>query len=329
VLPRPILTVLAALAAFLLALPALADGTAPTPEEIAAARPLARDGLQLARAGNCAEAIPKLQRARELYEAPVVPAVALGQCLIEAGKLVAGTEILQVVKRQNLGPNAEKLNVDAKARAVKLLDQAVPRIGSLTINLSPQPDADVTVTIDGQLVSKSLLGIPRPTDPGDHTVEASGPGFQPTARAVTLLDGQARSITLLMTPASSGPVVAPVVAPKHARSSPVPGGILVGVGGAGLIVSGVTGLLALSKLTAVKNECPQNACPPSAAGDVSTLKTLSWVSTISLAAGVVSLGAGVTLLVVGRSSDKPGADKPKASLRITPGVGSVLASGEF
>src|SRR5271155_3015531 len=85
---RPLLAVLALPLVAFAATDASADNKNPSPEEIAAARDLDREGVKLARTGNCADAVPKLERARELYEAPVIPAVALGDCLIRLGKIV-------------------------------------------------------------------------------------------------------------------------------------------------------------------------------------------------------------------------------------------------
>ena len=62
--------------------------------ETAAARSLAVDGLKLAQANNCAEAVPKLERAEKLYHSTVV-ASRLGECLVSVGRLVEGTEILR------------------------------------------------------------------------------------------------------------------------------------------------------------------------------------------------------------------------------------------
>ena len=66
--------------------------------ETAAARSLAVEGLRLAQANNCAEAVPKLEKAEKLYHSAVV-AIRLGECYVSLGRLVEGTEILRKVLR--------------------------------------------------------------------------------------------------------------------------------------------------------------------------------------------------------------------------------------
>src|SRR5437868_14590708 len=67
--------------------------------ETAAARSLAVEGLRLAQANNCAEAVPKLERAEKLYHSSVV-SIRLGECYVSVGRLVEGTELLRKALRE-------------------------------------------------------------------------------------------------------------------------------------------------------------------------------------------------------------------------------------
>src|SRR6478736_303751 len=67
--------------------------------ETATARALAVDGLKLAQANNCADAVPKLERAEKLYHSTMV-ATRLGECYVSVGRLVEGTEILRKALRE-------------------------------------------------------------------------------------------------------------------------------------------------------------------------------------------------------------------------------------
>ena len=69
--------------------------------ETAAARGLAVDGLKLAQAGKCEEAIPKLEHAEKLHHSAIVLS-RLGECQVTVGKLVEGTEMLRKVLREPL-----------------------------------------------------------------------------------------------------------------------------------------------------------------------------------------------------------------------------------
>src|SRR3954469_3008571 len=75
--------------------------------DMAAARALGTDGIKLANRGKCAEAIEKLDRAEKLYHAPTT-LERLGECHVEIGKLVLGTEELRRVVREQLATDAPK-----------------------------------------------------------------------------------------------------------------------------------------------------------------------------------------------------------------------------
>ena len=79
-----------------LSLVGLAHAEEDSATETAAARTLAVDGLKLAQAGKCEEAIPKLERAEKLHHSAIVLS-RLGECHVSEGKLVEGTEMLRKV----------------------------------------------------------------------------------------------------------------------------------------------------------------------------------------------------------------------------------------
>src|SRR5262245_6301690 len=82
-----------------------ASASADDAADTATARALGVEGVTLADAGRCSEAIDKLARAERLHHAPTT-ATRLGECEIEVGKLVAGSERLQRVVREPLAGNA-------------------------------------------------------------------------------------------------------------------------------------------------------------------------------------------------------------------------------
>src|SRR5882757_7658623 len=140
--------------------------------ETAAARSLAVDGLKLADAGKCADAIDKLSRAEKLHHAPIVLG-RLGECQITQGKMVDGTENLRKVLREALPPNPSAALVKARERAQSALDAAKPKIAFLTIAVKGVASSAATITVDGQAVSSALLDTERPSDPGEHVIEAA------------------------------------------------------------------------------------------------------------------------------------------------------------
>src|SRR6188768_1371879 len=149
-----------------LGLPSRASAQDNQAENIAAARSLGIEGVRLAEAGKCTEAIEKLSRAESLYHAPTILG-RLGECQVNVGQIVMGTENLNRVVREQLAPNAPKPFKDAQERAKGVLSAALPRIARLTIRVEPA-DAKPQVSVGAVVLPPALIGVERPTDPGTH-----------------------------------------------------------------------------------------------------------------------------------------------------------------
>jgi hypothetical protein len=287
-------------------------------ENIAAARALGIQGVQLADDGKCAEAIPPLERAEALYHAPSILG-RLGECQVAVGQLVLGTENLNRTVREPLSPNAPQAFRDAQARAQKVLDAALPRIARLVIRVTPEVP-DVKVLVGKAEVPSALLGAERPTDPGTHQVTATAPGYLQAQSYVTLTEGgrQELTLSLVQDPNPVAPNAAPAAAPAPTQtqgpiSQPPPAPeskpktaayVLLGVGAAGLATGAVTGFMALSK----KNDldCPDKECPPGKEQDnLDSAKSLALVSTIGFGVGLAGAVVGTILLVSGGKSESP------------------------
>jgi hypothetical protein len=336
-------SVLGALLCAALARPALAQDAQA--ENIAAARSLGIQGVQLAEAGKCSEAIEKLSRAEALYHAPTILG-RLGECQVNVGQIVLGTENLNRVVREQLPANAPAAFRDAQDRARRVLGPALARIGRLTVEVEPK-EAQATVTVSGAAVPKALFGVERPTDPGTHEVVANAPGYFPAKTSVELAEGGKQTVTLRLTPdpSAAAPPVAPtpvVVQPEPTHDTRPPeqaqhgGGnktlafVLLGVGGAGIVTGSVTGLLALGKKGEL--DCPEKQCSGAAADDLDSANTMALVSTIGFAVGIPAAAVGTVLLVMGSSgSEKSGVKAKEKRFAATPyvGVGSVGVTGKF
>lgn len=298
-----------------------ADDAADT----AAARRLGGDGLNLADAGNCQQAIEKLRRAEELHHAPTT-AARLGECEIEVGRLVAGTERLQRLLREPLPVDAPAPFVEAETRARSVLEAARPRIGTMRIGVKAQPGTKFQVTVDGEPLSDALLGYDRPSDPGHHSVEAGGPGLLTVTRDLSLGDGEAANVSLELLPDPAA-----VVPEKHAfTASPrqnavahpgpnVAAIVALSVGGLGLATGIATGLATAFDSADLSKSCNTNkACPSNKESELSSAKTLATVSTVGFGVAGAGLGAGLVLLLVRRHD----AEVPSEA-RLRPVVGPL------
>jgi hypothetical protein len=313
---------LAALCAPLLAVDAAAqdDGDAA---ETAAARTLAVEGVKLADAGRCEEAIDKLAKAEKLHHAPVVLG-RLGECQVAQGKLVEGTENLRKVLREPLAADAAPVVVRARERAAAVLERSKVRIAGLNITVKgPRGNAEVAVSVDGQPMNVALLDAERPTDPGEHVVEASAPGFSSASARVSVAPGERQSLVLTLEPdpkarAAASAAAAPEASPSapennglFTRVSPLaePGAaaqpnpaapaernltkayVAWGAGGAAVVTGSIFGLLAFQGKSQLDKQCPSKQCPDSSADKLSSARRDSTVATVLMAVG----GAGIAL----------------------------------
>jgi hypothetical protein len=320
----------------------------PSPEDVAAARELGTQGVKLAQSGDCKSAIPKLQAAEKLFHAPTT-AEQLGECQINVGRLVAGTETLNRVVHESLPANAPAPFIAAQQRAQTTLTATMPKIAQLKIHVDGAPADQVTVTVDDEKVPSVLFDSNRPTDPGTHTVKATAAGFADASQSVQLAPGGNGSVSLTMTPApGAAPVPAAVPGPTPANPPPAPPTapppeasssghskvlpvVLLAVGGAGLVVGGAFGVLALGTKSTLDGACVNKTCPSSQQSNINSLGTQATVSSVGFGVGVVAAALGAYFLFTSGGSSDSKAAAPASALEVKPwvGLGSAGLGGTF
>jgi hypothetical protein len=319
--------------------------------DTAAARTLAVEGLKLADAGQCGEAIDKLARAEKLHHAPIVLG-RLGECQIAEGKIVDGTEALRRLLREPLPPNPSPALLRAREHAQAALDGAKPKIAKLNISVKG-PGEGISVTVDGQAVPGLLLDHDRPTDPGQHVVEATAPGYLKATQQVSVGPGEMQAVALELEPDPNAPKTSGPTAEATAPGARPPGSqptqpslgaapatrraapnrtaayVTWGAGAAALAAGSILGLVALRDKNDLDDRCTNNVCPPDARSQLDLAKTAGTVSTVLF--GVA--GAGLVLGTVFYFTAGPSstAETPQASFRTRAwvGVGSVGLDGKF
>jgi len=329
--------------------------------EIAAARTLAVDGLKLAQAGKCDEAIPKLERSEKLHHSAIVLS-RLGECQVGAGKLVEGTEMLRKVLREPLPANPSPALSKAYERAQTVLDAAKPRIAGLTVSVAVPQGAELRLTVDGLVVANTLIDTELPADPGDHVIEASAPGYLKATSRVTLGSADKKTVSLKLevdpnapaaTPVGAGsesnvapvaPIAATQVAapaaappePQQKSGNKVPAYISWGVGLAGVGVGTAFGVMAMKDKQNLDGQCPNNSCPSSSGDSVDSAKQKGNISTIAFAVGGAGLVLGtVFYFTLGKSSSETHAGTPARGFaglqrgRAMIGPGSVQLAADF
>ena len=221
------------------------------------------------------------------------------------------------------------------------LEKRIPR---LTIRLQAGAPASARVFRDEEELKAASLGVALPVDPGKHVVLVKV-GAAEARFPVTAVENQ-NSELLAVAPSENAaapvkPEPAAVVKPAEPASPPVDkppaaaggdhrtlGWALLGAGGVGLAVGGVTGVLALSSAGKVKDSCGPNyaTCDSASVDNASTGKTMATVSTIAFIGGAALLGAGLYFVI--SSSPRTTASAP-ARLGVSVGPASAAFSGTF
>lgn len=309
-------------------------------EKTAAARALALEGVALAEAGDCNGAIDRFSRAEQLFHAPTI-LLGLGECQCKVGRLVEGTENLNRVARENLGPNPPKAFSDAQEKARQLHAAYLPKVGKLTLKVQSPSDAPFVLSVDGAEVPAALVGVARPIDPGTHEVRAEGQAYQPATQTVTVGEGQAQELTLVL---ELLPEAAPVAPPPPVDTPPpppppapepnlVPAYIAFGVGAVGIGVGSYFGLSAMSAQSDLDETCRDRACPESASGEIDSMQSDATIATVGFGVGLVGIAAGAYLWLTaepGGTSGSGSTPRPEGiAVRAFLGPTSAAIAGEF
>ena len=322
--------------------------------ETAAARTLAVDGVKLAQAEQCGEAIEKLDRAEKLKHSPIVLRY-LGECQIKVGRWVEGSESLRKLLREPLPEGATPALEQAYDSATATLRDVKPRIPSMKITVNAPHEAELKLRVDGKDTPSSVIGVALPADPGDHSIEVTAPGFLKASSQLRLAPSGTATVALELRRDPSAPVAAkaavvaasPAAAPLPAappeETAPPPHGsrtgralayVSYGVAAVGLGVGIAFGTSASHDEQALRTTCPNHVCPPDQQGALDFAKTKGTISTIgfALAGGSAALGT-ILLFTSADPSPKKNAALPKRTASFKPhaaiGFGNVTVGADF
>jgi hypothetical protein len=293
---------------------------------VSSAREVAKQGLLAYDAGRYDQAVEMLNKA---YQVVHVPTLALGiaRAYAKLGKLVAASEMYLEASRIPKDPSWMATQDDAVRDALKERSELLPRIPRLKILVDGARADDVELTVDGTKMPAALIGSEQLLDPGEHKLEAHR-GKQVVTRAVTLGESERREETLLFAgadtaaelPASpkGSAITEPNSPPGSNRDAPhdarrkgstqrLMGWLGVGVGGATLAFGSVTGILALSKRSSLRDtgNCSSDVrhCSQVLSSDVDSFNTYRDLSTVGFVVGGVLAATGVTLLLTAPKSE--------------------------
>jgi hypothetical protein len=314
--------------------PARAFAENPDEATRTAARALGNAGVDAYQANDFTTATDKLEKAYALVRAPSL-GLWSGRALVKVGKWVEAADRFLEVTSLQVPTGDYAVQKQAQSDAAAELQALRPRIPALVVKVEGAALADCSFTVDGQPVASTLLAEGRLVNPGSHVVEAHRGGDQARAE-ISAAEGERKTVVLAF---NASPAVAPVaVTPVAANSNPASppkaetssasstqrtwAWIALGVGGAGVIVGGISGLVALGKKSDLDGNphCQNNRCAPSESDAVDSYNSLRTVSSIGLFAGAGVAAVGAVLLVTAPSG---------ASAQAFVGPRSVGVRGNF
>jgi tetratricopeptide (TPR) repeat protein len=298
-----------------LASPASAQTQEIDPAVIATARELAISGVKLAQEGQCAEALPKLERAEKLHHSQIV-LTRLGDCYIKLGQLTAGIESLRAVLREPLTESASETLRQAYAEAGTLVEANKQKLAKLTIKVTGvESSTPIDLTIDNKPMPSALLDAAHVSDPGEHTITVAAAGYLPKTRKVSLSPGGEESVLLKLevdpeaqaalqraqleataSPANVAPTTVVTQADDGASSSSRwPAYVTWGASAVALGVGVGFGFAALENKQGLEERCPNKICPAEASDLLETSRTNATISTIGYGVGLTGLAVGALL----------------------------------
>jgi hypothetical protein len=308
------------------AAPALAD---PTAAEKETARNLMDEGHALRDdKKDPKDALERFRAADQIMHVPIT-GYEVAATQVQLGRLVEARETLAHVLATPAKKGEPPPFRQARAKAQQLDDSLAARIPTLVITIHG-PAQGATVTIDGAAVPASLIGLPSRANPGHHAITVATATMQGHAE-IDLGEGDKKEVAVELAPkpveheAVATPEPPPKPPPEH-HGARTAGLVLLGVGAAGLVAGGVTGVLTFTTQSDLQTKCPNHVCGPASHDELTMANTLATVSTVSFIAGGVLEAIGLVTFLVG----KPKA-APQTGLRVVPffGPGSAGLRGTF
>lgn len=300
-----------------------------TAQDIASARQLYNEGIDLRDKGDLKAALEKFKAAHALGNTPIT-GIELCRTHSALKQPVEAREACLAVGRIPALAEETPRSKDARSDAARLAEAERPKIGALRLKITGVPVGfQPTVTVDGVAVPAAALTEPRAVNPGIHAISAKV-GTGPETRAtLETSEGETRDLELAVAPPPPGepppttPGTTPVQQPPpekkntFATASFVIAGIAGGIGA-------VAGLVAISNESDLSKNCTNKICGPEYHDKLDSAESWGTASTTFFVIGGIALGAGIVSSLAGGSSSTK-----KASVTPMIGVGGGGLRGSF
>ena len=288
-------------AVLLLALAGPSAARADEKAAVDAARTAFNEASALAARGQWNAACDLYARSLSLHPAPLTR-YSLGVAQREAGRLVAARASFDAFVAEPVSSTTQVYVEPARSAIAELGG----RVATITLVLVPGTLPGTEVTVDGVAVPRGSLAGRRAVDPGLHAIVARAPGRLESRAHVTLPEGGAATLTLILAPLPQSAPGAPIEAPSTSAFGPLaaaPAGrqapwptvlpvVLLAAGGAALaggVALGLVGLADARGAGSATGPAADDARAKGLAGDVIA------------GTGIAAATVGLVLLLVQRT----------------------------
>jgi hypothetical protein len=234
--------------------------------------------------------------------------------------VLEGRALLLDVTHMAKKPGESEKAQEARDEAADLAEKSRAKLASLTV------ETDATdVTIDDVPIPKDAARAPRVLDPGHHVVVVRTQGKIGRAE-VDLAPGEQHQIHV---DADRDEHPKPPTVEKTVFRPRAPFWVSLAVTGGGIVVGVAAGIPALAIASGLSSECPGKRCPPMAYGDLDATLALGWVSTVGFAVAGAGAVASLITLALSMHREQVETAPPQTSLRLEPGLGTLVLRGTF
>lgn len=309
-----------------------APAMAQTEVELAAARQWFKDGEQAERAGDCATAIVKFQKALGVKSTPQLE-LRVGACQEKLGLFASAYGSYDRALAMARAGSLKKVVTVAEEQ----LAAVAPRVPHLTLR-APETYEGLRVSIDGEVLREGP-GARLALDPGTHQLVAEAPGKRPLELAVQLSAGADEIVTLALEPLSVAGAPsdgAPARADAAGEGSGALPYVLLGVGGAAVAGGAVLFFVARGQDADIDDRCggaERLACPASQRdaieSDVASVDRLQGIAFGLGGLGVAAAVVGGVLLATDGGAETGRQGPARVAFSPLAGGGALFVSGGF
>jgi hypothetical protein len=281
---------------------------AQSPADVSVARDLFKEGAKFAQDGEWNEARQRYEKSLALKRSPRT-LYSLGIAYRNLRRFVESLESYRafLVEMQK---DDDKPYEQAARDAIAELEKEVAKLDIKV--LVDDDDVKMTLTIDGIIVPEAAYGYPRLVDPGKHTVLVRAKGYADATQVVTVNEGDKQTVSLRLAPSAKTDLFHPI-GPDKPDVAVLPT-VLIAAGSATFAVGLTVGLVGVQRA---------KDAPTRDGDDADSARRSALAGDIIGGIGIVSAGAGLTLLLV----DKFGKPRHRATKPSTGWVMPVVTPG--